>query len=103
MQFNQSEGIGGYMEYFVLWIKNIAVFYILATLIKNIVPDEKYGKYIKLFLGIIFIVLLLVLDIRLCLLVVLPIQVICLAVLLWRRKAPKKQAYASRPPEKHLG
>lgn len=59
MQFNQSEGIGGYMEYFVLWIKNIAVFYILATLIKNIVPDEKYGKYIKLFLGIIFIVLLL--------------------------------------------
>lgn len=51
----------------------------------------------------IFVSLLIVLDIRLCLLVVLPILVICLAVLLWRRKAPKKQAYASRPPEKHLG
>lgn len=51
----------------------------------------------------IFIGLLFVLDIRLCLLVVLPILVICLAVLLWRRKAPKKRACASRPPEKHLG
>lgn len=51
----------------------------------------------------IFIGLLLVLDIRLCLLVVLPVLELCLAVLLWRRKAPKKQAYASRPPEKHLG
>ena len=54
-------------------------------------------------LAVSIFVALLVLDIRLCLLVVLPIQVICLAVLLWRRKAPKKQAYASRPPEKHLG
>ena len=51
----------------------------------------------------IFVSLLIVLDIRLCLLVVLPVLEICLAVLLWRRKAPKKQAYASRPPEKHLG
>ncbi|MGN0379430.1 MAG: stage III sporulation protein AF [Butyrivibrio sp.] len=47
------------MEYLVEWVKNIAVFYIIATLVKNLVPGEKYGKYIKLFLGIVLIVLIL--------------------------------------------
>ena len=32
------------MEYLVEWVKNIAVFYIIATLVKNLVPGEKYGK-----------------------------------------------------------
>lgn len=47
------------MEYLVSWMKNIAIFYVLATLIKNLIPGERYGKYIKLFLGIILIVLVL--------------------------------------------
>ena len=47
------------MEYLVEWVKNIAVFCIIATLVKNLVPGEKYGKYIKLFLGIVLIVLIL--------------------------------------------
>lgn len=46
------------MEYFIKWIKNLAVFYIMASLIMHIVPGEKYRKYIRLFLGIITIVLL---------------------------------------------
>lgn len=46
------------MEYFVQWIKNLAIFYIIASLLMHIIPGEKYRKYIRLFLGIITIVLL---------------------------------------------
>ena len=46
------------MEYFIKWIKNLAVFYIIASLLMHIIPGEKYRKYIRLFLGIITIVLL---------------------------------------------
>ncbi len=46
------------MEYIISWIKNIAVFYIIASLINNIIPDNKYRKYIKLFLGIVMIIML---------------------------------------------
>ncbi len=46
------------MEYFVRWIKNIAVFYVIASLILNIIPGEKYKRYIKLFLGVVMVILL---------------------------------------------
>lgn len=46
------------MEYFVQWIKNIAVFYIIASLILNIIPGDKYKRYIKLFLGVVMVILL---------------------------------------------
>lgn len=46
------------MEYFVQWIKNIAIFYIIASLILNIIPGDKYKRYIKLFLGVVMVILL---------------------------------------------
>ena len=46
------------MEYFIQWIKKLAIFYIIASLLIHIIPGEKYQKYIRLFLGIITIVLL---------------------------------------------
>ena len=46
------------MEYLVRWIKNIAIFYIVASLILNIIPGDKYKRYIKLFLGIVMVILL---------------------------------------------
>ena len=46
------------MTYFVQWVKNIAIFYIIASLIMHLIPGKNYQKYIKLFLGIITIVLL---------------------------------------------
>ena len=46
------------MEIFVQWIKKIAIFYIIASLLMHIIPGEKSRKYIQLFLGIITIVLL---------------------------------------------
>ena len=46
------------MEYFIQWIKNLAIFYIIASLLMHIIPGEKYRKHIRLFIGIITIVLL---------------------------------------------
>lgn len=46
------------MEYFVQWIKNIAIFYIIASLVLNIIPGDKYKRYIRLFLGAVMVILL---------------------------------------------
>lgn len=46
------------MEYLIKWVKNIAIFYIISTLVQNLVLDGKYLKYIKLFLGIVMVILL---------------------------------------------
>lgn len=46
------------MDYFVQWIKNIAIFYVVATLLQNLIPNNKYKRYVKLFLGIVMVVLL---------------------------------------------
>ncbi len=46
------------MDYFVSWIKGVAIFYIIAALILNIVPNEKNKKYIRFFLGIVMIIML---------------------------------------------
>lgn len=46
------------MDNIVEWIKKIAVFYILAILALNIIPNEKYRKYIKFFLGIVMIIMI---------------------------------------------
>lgn len=46
------------MSYFVQWIKNLAIFYIIASLIIHLIPGKDFQKYIRLFLGIITIILL---------------------------------------------
>lgn len=45
------------MTYFMNWIKGIASFYIVSSIILNALPSVKYKKYIKLFVGIITIIL----------------------------------------------
>ena len=46
------------MEELVVWVKNIAIFYIIAALIIQVIPTKKYIPYIKAFLGIVTIILL---------------------------------------------
>lgn len=41
------------------WMKNLAVFYILLTAVMNLVPNEKYGEYIRYFMGLVLILLVL--------------------------------------------
>ena len=40
------------------WIKNIAYYMILVSAFLHVVPDENYKKYIRLFTGMILILLL---------------------------------------------
>lgn len=47
------------MEDLVEWVKNIACFYIIASLVMHIIPGKSYLQYIKVFLGIVTIILLL--------------------------------------------
>lgn len=41
------------------WVKNIAYFFIFVTIVMNLVPGKQYKKYIKLFTGIILILIIL--------------------------------------------
>ena len=45
------------MEFLYQYIKNICVFTLVITLILNIFPDRQYLKYIKLFAGLLLILL----------------------------------------------
>ena len=40
------------------WMKNLAVFYLFFTAVINFLPDGKYNKYIRHFLGLLLILLL---------------------------------------------
>ena len=42
-------------EEIYLWIRNLAVFYIFFTAILNLVPDRKYEKYVRFFMGLLLI------------------------------------------------
>ncbi len=39
------------------WVKSIAVFYIFLTLLLHLVPTERYQRYIRFFMGLLLIVL----------------------------------------------
>lgn len=39
------------------WVRQIAVFYILMTVVEHLLPAPKYRKYIRLYLGVVFILL----------------------------------------------
>ena len=61
------------MEYLIEIVKKLAVFYVLSTFLMNMVNDEKYKKYISMFVGIVIIIILirpvgrlLSLDIKFC-------------------------------------
>lgn len=47
------------MEAMYSWVKNIAFYLIFMTVLGNMLPDKKYEKYIKLFAGMVLILLVL--------------------------------------------
>lgn len=47
------------MTWIYEWIKTIVFYYIFVSMITNALPEMKYQNYIKYFLGILFIVILL--------------------------------------------
>ena len=42
-------------EELYLWIRNLAVFYIFFTAVLNLIPDRKYEKYVRFFMGLLLI------------------------------------------------
>lgn len=40
------------------WMKNLAVFYILFTAVLHLVPDKKYERYVRSFMGLLLIFML---------------------------------------------
>ena len=42
-------------EELYLWIRNLAVFYIFFTAVLNLIPDQKYEKYVRFFMGLLLI------------------------------------------------
>lgn len=47
------------MEAMYSWVRNIAFYLIFMTVLGNMLPDKKYEKYIKLFAGMVLILLVL--------------------------------------------
>ncbi len=42
-------------EELYLWIRNLAVFYVFFTAVLNLIPDQKYEKYVRFFMGLLLI------------------------------------------------
>lgn len=40
------------------WIRCLAIFYILLTMLLHLVPTEKYQRYVRFFMGLVLIVIL---------------------------------------------
>ena len=40
------------------WMKNLAVFYILLTTVLHLVPDKRYERYVRFFMGLLLILML---------------------------------------------
>ena len=47
------------MDWLYEWMKTLAFYYIFVSVITNALPDTKYQTYVKFFLGMLLIVLLL--------------------------------------------
>lgn len=46
------------MEWIYEWIKTIAFYYIFVSIVINALPDMKYQIYVKFFLGMLLIVIM---------------------------------------------
>ena len=42
-------------ESFYQWVKTLAVFYILFSAVLHLIPDPKYERYIRSFMGLLLI------------------------------------------------
>lgn len=47
------------MEALYAWVRNLAVYFIIISTIINALPDNRYVKYIRFFLGMLLILLIL--------------------------------------------
>ena len=45
-------------EAFYQWVKTLAVFYILFSAVLHLIPDPKYERYIRSFMGLLLIYIL---------------------------------------------
>ena len=45
-------------EELYLWMKNLAVFYMMFTAVLHLVPDKKYERYVRSFMGLLLIYML---------------------------------------------
>ena len=45
-------------ESFYQWVKTLAVFYILFSAVLHLIPDPKYERYIRSFMGLLLIFIL---------------------------------------------
>ena len=45
------------MEWVFQWVKNITYYLVFISLISGLMPDTRYERYVKLFYGIVFILL----------------------------------------------
>lgn len=47
------------MEYLAQWLKSIVVYFLLVTVVMQILPNETWQKYLKVFIGMILMILIL--------------------------------------------
>ena len=47
------------LDYFYEWMKNIACYMVLITAFMHVIPNEGYRKYIRMFTGLVLVLLLL--------------------------------------------
>ena len=40
------------------WMKDLAFFHVLTTAILHILPDKRYEQYVRLFMGLLLIILI---------------------------------------------
>lgn len=45
-------------EELYLWMKNLAVFYILFTAVLHLIPEKGYERYVRLFMGLLLILMM---------------------------------------------
>lgn len=50
---------GKEMEAILEWIRSLVYYLILMTVVANVLPDKKYEKYLRLFVGMVFLMLVL--------------------------------------------
>lgn len=47
------------MEYLAQWLKSIVVYFLLITVVMQILPNESWHKYLKVFIGMLLMILIL--------------------------------------------
>ena len=48
---------GEWMDVIYEWVRSLMFFLILTTMVVNLLPDKKYEKYLRLYIGAVFLIL----------------------------------------------